>query len=126
MCFRPAKFPKERQQETLVLLENFVVIMKNLKQYLKFNGVALLCRLAECSITLISLQMKGMHIPDGSEESAFPEPFALTDIPEKMSSLWKEQCEFVYKFLDDKLSGMVKQGSGDCAKWGKELQVSNC
>ena len=127
-CFSPAEYPKERQQETMVLLNNFVVLVENVKQHLKINEVDVLCHLVECLITGIVLQMKGIGLQDesGNENSShdcISMPFeSLDDIPKEMSSLHKKQSESVDKFLNINLRSYLEYSTD--MEWHQELLVS--
>ena len=125
-CFSPQQFPKERLQETLVLLKNLVYLVMDVKQHLKLNQVEVLCRLVECLITIIVLQKKGIDLEDefanenGSDEN-LSTPLQLADIPNEMSSLFEKQCEFVENFINTKLSSFLE--NSDVTDWNQELQV---
>ena len=129
-CFSPKQFPKERLQETLVLLNNLVYLVQTEKQNLKLNQVEVLCRLVECLITAIVLQKKGIDLQDesaalGNENDRndnLSTSFKLKDIPKEMSSLLKEQRGFVHNFMLDKLPlGLENITFTD---WDRELLVS--
>lgn len=126
-CFSPKQFTKERQQETLVLLNNLVYLVKDVKQHLKLYQVEVLCRLVECLITIIVLQKKGIDNEDesGNENESdenLSTPFQLADIPNEVSSLFEKQCEFVENFVNTKLPSFLE--NSDVTDWKRELQVS--
>lgn len=128
-CFSPVQYPRERQPETMVLLNNLVAVVENVKQCLKLNQVDVLCHLVECFITSIVLQMKGNDLQDecGNKNSAHDRNSMLSfeptnGIPKQMSSLRKKQNVFVNVFLITNLSSNL-EGSRD-AEWHQELQVS--
>ena len=122
-CFSPKEFPKERLQETLVLLDNLMYLVYDVKQHLKLGQVEVLCRLVECSISTIVLQKKGIDLQDDPaalqheiDPNLFT-PIQLTEIPEEMSSLLRKQCLYVDGFIDMRLPVHIKD---------QELQVSDC
>ena len=129
-CFfcSPVQYPKERQPETMVLLNNFVVLVENVRQNLKLNQVDILCHLVDCLITGIVLQMKGIGLQDesgngSSSHDSISMPFeSLGDIPKEMSSLCKKQSELVDKFLTKNLRSPLKYSRKE--EWDEELQVS--
>jgi hypothetical protein len=131
-CFSPKDFPKERVEESLVLINNLVYLVQNMKQHLKIDQVQVLCRLVECLTTVIVLQTKGIDIQDKSEELAteinpdkeISTTFDAKDIPEEMSSLLKKQCGFVDAFVSSKIHGSIQSCSN--SEWDKELFVSYC
>ena len=130
--FSPEQFPKEQLQETLVLLNNLVLLVQNVKQHLELNQVEILCRLVECLITTIVLQKKGIDFPDepvvleheNDRDVHLSTSFQLTDIPKEMASFLKTQSGFVDDFLGKKLPGSLTYCKE--TEWDRELQVSNC
>ena len=115
-CFRPEQYPRERPKETIVLLNNLVLLAEILKNYLQLNEVEVLCRLMECLITAIVLQKKETNVKDesGNEDD-------LDDLPEEVSSAFKRLSECVAKFVERKLSQPLEYSTDE--KWKKELQV---
>ena len=113
--------------ETLVLLNNLKYLVYNLKSYLKLDGVEILCRLVECSITVIILQKSGSYLQDEFEqdhsEEKPPVYFQLTDIPDKVLSLYKDLYGHVTAFVETKLPVRSLEYCNN-HEWDKELQVS--
>ena len=113
----------------MVLLNNFVFLVENVKQYLKLNEVDVLCHLVECLTTVIVLQMKGIDFQDGSRNEnsshdSISMPFqSVDDIPKEMSFLRNKQHELVDKFLTKNLRYFLKDSSD--VEWQEELQVSS-
>ena len=64
----------------MVLLDNFVLLVENLKHHLDLDQVEVICRVVECSITIVVLQRKANDLQD---ESAHKED--LGNSPEEMS-----------------------------------------
>ena len=92
-----------------------------MKQNLTLNHVEILCRLAECLITAIDVQKKGMDLQ--SEYETHPKDnrslsYQLADIP-KMSGFYKELLREVEYFTDQKIYTSLK----DASDWKQELQV---
>ena len=129
MWFSPGKYPRERQPETMVLLNNLVVLVENVKQHLKLNQVHVLCHLVECLISGIVLQKKGIDLQDESEtenksHDGISTPFESTnDIPKEMLALFKKQSGLVDNFINGKLYYLEYSA---VAEWHKELQVGIC
>ena len=129
MWFSPLKYPRERHPETMILLNNFAVLVENVKQHLKLNQVHVLCHLVECLITGIVLQKKGIDLQDESETESKSHdgiytPFESTnDIPKEMLALLKKQSGLVDNFITRKLNNLEYSA---VAEWHKELQVGNC
>jgi hypothetical protein len=127
-CFRPENFPEERLKETLVLLDNLVYLVQILKSCLQLTHIQVLCRIVECLITAILLQLKETDLeatPENEnkqDEKTFTS-FQLRDIPEKMLTQFKKLCELVEKFLDEKLP--VHLGYSRITPWKNELLVSS-
>ena len=126
--FSPEQFPKERLEDTLVLLNNLVELVRIVKQHLKINQVQVLCRLVECLITVIVLQKKEIDVQDKSvvenENSQDEEnltSFTLKEIPNEMSGLLRKQRDFVDDFINKKVIASMKNTS----KWDQEFLVSN-
>ncbi|CAB4038281.1 Hypothetical predicted protein, partial [Paramuricea clavata] len=121
-------FPKGRLRETLVLLNNLVLLVQNVKQHLRLNQVKILCRLVECLITTIVLQKKGIDLQDepsvleneNDRDKNLSTSFQLTDIPKEMSSHLQSQKAFVEGFIDARLS-LGLEYSKD-TEWDQELQ----
>ena len=113
----------------MVLLNNFVVLVENVKQHLRLGEVDVLCHLVECLITGIVLQKKGIDLQDKSEnrngaDDSISEPWESTDdFPKEMISLHEKQSAKVDYFLKMKLKNL--EYSRD-AEWHQELQVNNC
>lgn len=113
----------------MVLLDNFVVLVENVKQHLKLNEVHVLCHLVECLIAGIVLQKNGIDLQDESETENRPHdsistPFESTnDIPKEMLTLLKKQNGLVDNFMNTRLSYLEYSTVAD---WHKELQVGNC
>jgi hypothetical protein len=132
LCFSPAKFPKDRLPETLILLNSLVRLAVNLKHYLELSQIEVLCRLVECLITAIDLQKRGIDLENdsvASERESDPDenlstPYQLTDIPE-MSSFFKEQVASVGDFVNMKLSAVYIENCR-ASEWNQELRVSEC
>ena len=110
----------------MVLLDNLVFLVQNIRQHLKFNEIGVLCRLVECLTTTIVLQKKGIDYED--EPNAQPDPSEklsisckLADIPSKMLYHFNEQCGYVEYFIRSNLREL--EYSNDRA-WDEELQVS--
>jgi hypothetical protein len=131
-CFSCGDFPKGRLRETLVLLNNLVLLVQNVKQHLRLNQVKILCRLVECLITTIVLQKKGIDLQDeptvleneNDPDKNLSTSFQLTDISKEMSSHLQAQKAFVEGFMHDATLSLGLEYSKD-AEWNQELQVSN-
>ena len=121
-------------EETLVLLNNLVYLVQNVKQYLKIHQVQVFCRLVECLISGIVLQKEGIDYQDQSTilknsreinpNEKTPANFELKDIPKEMSSLLKKQCGFVDDFIATKLRGCSIRNCST-SEWDRELCVSD-
>ncbi|CAB4044068.1 Hypothetical predicted protein, partial [Paramuricea clavata] len=123
-CLSPKEFPKERLPETLVLLNNLVYLVENVKQHLKLSDVEVLCRLFECLITAMVLQKNGIDL---QEESAVEDPdknlstpFQLKDIPDKMLSIVQKQFRLVEGFIDTRLAVRPVEYN-NVTTWNQEL-----
>ncbi|CAB4041147.1 Hypothetical predicted protein, partial [Paramuricea clavata] len=129
LCFSPEHFPQDRLPETLILLNNLVRVVGNVKQHLQLSQVEVLCRLVECLVTAIDLQKKGIDLDNKSallEHENDPDenlstPYQLTDIP-KMLEFYKEQYALVYNFMNAKLSTIYLENCRD-NEWNEELQA---
>ena len=131
LCSSPVRYPKDRQPETMVLLNNFVFLVENVKQHLKLNQVDVLCHLVECLITGIVLQKKGIDLQDesenrnGADDSVTEASESTDDFPKEMIALQEKQSEKVDYFFERKLINKILEYSS-IAEWRQELQVSNC
>lgn len=103
-----------------------------MKQHLKLNQVAILCRLVECSTTTIVLQKKGIdfeHEPaalgnENESDENLSTYFQLTDIANGMSSVLKTQVKLVDDFIDARLLRRRSLEYSDATEWEEEIQVS--
>lgn len=113
----------------MVLLNNFVFLIENVKQHLKLNQVDVLCHLVECLITGIVLQKKGIDLQDesgnrnGADDNNTDPSESTDDFPKEMISLQEKQSKKVDYFINANLESL--EYSND-AVWHQELQVGNC
>ena len=78
----------------MVLLDNFVLLVENLKHHLDLNQVEVICRAVECSITIVVLQRKANDLQD---ESAHEDD--LGNSPEEMSAVFESLSESVANYV---------------------------
>lgn len=78
----------------MVLLDNFVLLVENLKQHPELNQVEVICRVVECSITIVVLQRKAN---DRQDESANEDD--LGDNPDEMSAVFERLSESVANYV---------------------------
>ena len=100
----------------MVLLNNFVLLVDNLKQHVKLDQMDIICHVVECSITVSVLQKKGIHLQDksGNEDDR-------GDISEEISSVFERLSESVANVIKWKPRYRDKD-----TRWHQELQVSKC
>lgn len=98
------------------LLDNLVSLAKLLKYYLKLDQVEVLCHLVECLATAIERQKKEIDFQDKSSNDN-----DFDDLPEKMSTLFKELDESVASFVESNLFKSLEYSTDE--QWHEELQV---
>ena len=114
----------------MILLKNLGYLVDILKWNLHISEIEVLCRLVECSVTLIALRREEMGFKEESTPSAFndgPDTRQLCqwdEIPEEVSSLFTKQCESVKEFMKIKLPAII--GCNQEIPWHQELQVGSC
>ena len=103
----------------MVLLNNFILLVDNLKEHVKLDQIEIICNLVECSVTVAALQKKEIHLQDesGNEDDR-------GDIPEELSSVFERLSESVANVI--KWKPRYRCENKKDAQWHQELQVSNC
>ena len=96
----------------MVLLNNFVLLVENLKQHVKLDQIEIICHVVECSITVAHVLQNNS---DNEDDRG--------DISEEMSSVFERLSESVANVI--KWKPRYRHEDKD-ARWRQELQVSKC
>ena len=112
----------------MVLLDNLIFLVRNVKPWLDLHEVVVLCRLVECLITAIVLQKNGIDFQDKSATENTQKnnsiPFELKEIPKELLSRLNDQRRYVKEFIKGKVAFHDAKYITR-TQWSKELQVSD-
>ena len=103
-CFSSERYPKEGLPEAMVLLDNFVLLVANLK-HLELGQVEVICHVVECSIT--TWKAMYLQVESGHEDD-------LSNISSEISSVFERLSSSVANFVEWKPR----------YRWENKLQVN--